>query len=67
MDVMLKEGKGWEEFGLGVDGKGEGKWGWREAVGENEVVTEDGSRGGGKGMVLDEELRKGRERVGSKL
>ncbi|PMD23021.1 FAD dependent oxidoreductase [Hyaloscypha hepaticicola] len=35
-----------------------GKWAWREERVEN-VVTEDGSRGGRPGMVLDEELRKG--------
>jgi sarcosine oxidase/L-pipecolate oxidase len=35
-----------------------GMWTWREERVEN-VVTEDGSRGGRPGMVLDEELRKG--------
>jgi sarcosine oxidase/L-pipecolate oxidase len=35
-----------------------GKWTWREERVES-VVTEDGSRGGRPGMVLDEELRKG--------
>ena len=35
-----------------------GKWRWRESAVEK-VVTEDGSRGGRPGMVLDEELRKG--------
>jgi sarcosine oxidase/L-pipecolate oxidase len=34
-----------------------GKWAWREDRVEN-VVTEDGSRGGRPGMRLDEELRK---------
>ncbi len=34
------------------------KWAWREKRVES-VVTEDGSRGGRPGMVLDEELRKG--------
>jgi sarcosine oxidase / L-pipecolate oxidase len=34
------------------------KWAWREERVES-VVTEDGSRGGRPGMVLDEELRKG--------
>ena len=34
------------------------KWAWRERRMES-VVTEDGSRGGKPGMVLDEELRKG--------
>ncbi|PMD48408.1 FAD dependent oxidoreductase [Hyaloscypha variabilis F] len=35
-----------------------GKWRWREKKVEN-VVTEDGSRGGRPGMVLEEEWRKG--------
>jgi sarcosine oxidase/L-pipecolate oxidase len=35
-----------------------GKWKWREEK-VDKVVTEDGSRGGRPGMVLDEELRKG--------
>ena len=34
------------------------KWAWREERVES-VVTEDGSRGGRPGLVLDEELRKG--------
>jgi len=34
------------------------KWGWRRETVEN-VVTEDGSRGGRPGMVLEDELRKG--------
>lgn len=34
------------------------KWRWREERVEN-VVTEDGTRGGRPGMVLDDELRKG--------
>jgi sarcosine oxidase/L-pipecolate oxidase len=34
------------------------KWAWRQERVEN-VITEDGSRGGRPGMVLDEELRKG--------
>jgi len=34
------------------------KWAWSEGTVEN-VVTEDGSRGGRPGMVLDTELRKG--------
>jgi sarcosine oxidase/L-pipecolate oxidase len=34
------------------------KWAWREERVES-VVTEDGSRGGKPGMVLDKELRKG--------
>ncbi|KAE9377067.1 FAD dependent oxidoreductase [Stipitochalara longipes BDJ] len=39
-------------------GELKGKWKWRESRVES-VVTEDGSRGGRPGMVLDEELRKG--------
>jgi sarcosine oxidase/L-pipecolate oxidase len=34
------------------------KWGWpKERV--ERVVTEDGSRGGRAGLMLDEEMRKG--------
>jgi sarcosine oxidase / L-pipecolate oxidase len=36
------------------------KWAWRKEVVER-VVTEDGSRGGRPGMVLDEEMGKGRK------
>jgi sarcosine oxidase/L-pipecolate oxidase len=35
----------------------EGEMGWREKKVEN-VVTEDGSRGGRPGMVLEDEWRK---------
>lgn len=34
------------------------KWGWQRERTEN-VITEDGSRGGRPGMVLDDEFRKG--------
>jgi sarcosine oxidase/L-pipecolate oxidase len=41
------------------------KWAWRKDTVEN-VVTEDGSRGGRPGMVLQQEMNRG-EKVGSKL
>jgi sarcosine oxidase/L-pipecolate oxidase len=34
------------------------KWAWRKEV-VDKVVTEDGSRGGRPGMILQEEMRKG--------
>ena len=34
------------------------KWGWKGKV--DDVVTEDGSRGGRMGMILREEMEKGK-------
>ncbi|KAH8770570.1 putative fructosyl amino acid protein [Hyaloscypha finlandica] len=54
VDVVEGKQGGWE----GVERELRGKWKWREEK-VDKVVTEDGSRGGRPGMVLDEELRKG--------
>ncbi|KAK0628990.1 putative fructosyl amino acid protein [Bombardia bombarda] len=35
-----------------------GKWDWKQVSGDEAVITEDGSRGGMRGLVLADELRK---------
>jgi sarcosine oxidase / L-pipecolate oxidase len=45
---------------VGEGGELREKWRWRAEAVVN-VVTEDGSRGGSPGMILDEELKKGKE------
>lgn len=64
-------GESWEDVavvGKVVDAELRKKWAWpRTAVEGGIVITEDGSRGGRRDMVLDEELRKRVVNKGSKL
>lgn len=58
--VAILEG---DEARTGQMGELRKLWGWRERLGVGKVETQDGSRGGRRGMVLAEEMARGASRL----